>query len=70
MTKWVYTFGDGKAEGGAGKDFFVVHRRDAGTDTISNFEASRGEIVDLAGVYAADVSSGCLASGVGGQSGG
>ncbi|UWF47422.1 S8 family serine peptidase [Pseudomonas sp. N3-W] len=35
--------------GGAGKDFFVVHRRDAGSDTINNFDAARGEIVDLVG---------------------
>ncbi|MGF6149387.1 subtilisin-like proprotein convertase family protein [Pseudomonas fluorescens] len=41
--------GNNNLVGGAGKDFFVVHRRDAGTDTISNFEASRGEIVDLVG---------------------
>lgn len=41
--------GNNSLVGGAGKDFFVVHRRDAGTDTISNFEAARGEIVDLVG---------------------
>ncbi|WP_047683961.1 MULTISPECIES: S8 family serine peptidase [Xenorhabdus] len=35
--------------GGAGKDFFVVHRREAGSDIISNFEAARGEIIDLVG---------------------
>ncbi|MFJ2364570.1 S8 family serine peptidase [Pseudomonas sp. NPDC087697] len=41
--------GNNTLMGGAGKDFFVVHRRDAGRDTISNFEAARGEIVDLVG---------------------
>ncbi|MHC8376341.1 S8 family serine peptidase [Pseudomonas sp. MDT1-16] len=41
--------GNNTLTGGAGKDFFVVHRRDAGSDTISNFEAARGEIVDLVG---------------------
>jgi len=35
--------------GGAGKDFFVVHRRTAGTDTIVNFNAARGETIDLVG---------------------
>lgn len=35
--------------GGTGKDFFVIHRRDAGSDTINNFEAARGEVVDLVG---------------------
>ncbi|MBD2814656.1 S8 family serine peptidase [Xenorhabdus sp. Flor] len=41
--------GDNTLVGGAGKDFFVVHRREAGSDIISNFEAARGEIVDLVG---------------------
>ncbi|MCU1752116.1 S8 family serine peptidase [Pseudomonas sp. 6D_7.1_Bac1] len=41
--------GNNSLVGGTGKDFFVVHRRDAGSDTISNFEAARGEIVDLVG---------------------
>ncbi|NVZ70293.1 S8 family serine peptidase [Pseudomonas costantinii] len=41
--------GNNTLTGGAGKDFFVVHRRDAGNDTITNFEAARGEIVDLVG---------------------
>lgn len=35
--------------GGAGQDFFVVHRREAGSDTLNNFEAARGEVVDLVG---------------------
>ncbi|OTA19778.1 putative iron-regulated protein FrpA [Xenorhabdus beddingii] len=41
--------GNNTLVGGAGKDFFVVHRREAGSDVISNFEAARGEIVDLVG---------------------
>ncbi|MGN6666025.1 MAG: putative Ig domain-containing protein [Trinickia sp.] len=35
--------------GGTGKDLFVVHRRDSGLDTIDNFDASRGETIDLVG---------------------
>ncbi len=35
--------------GGSGKDYFVVHRRTGGSDTIVNFAASRGEIIDLVG---------------------
>ncbi|MBR8140854.1 S8 family serine peptidase [Burkholderia sp. AU19243] len=35
--------------GGKGKDFFVVHRRANGLDTIENFEAARGEKIDLVG---------------------
>ena len=35
--------------GGASKDFFVVHRRANGVDTIENFDASRGEMIDLVG---------------------
>ncbi|PMS13628.1 S8 family serine peptidase [Trinickia caryophylli] len=35
--------------GGAGKDFFVVHRRANGIDTIENFDATRGEVIDLVG---------------------
>lgn len=41
--------GNNALAGGAGKDFFVVHRREAGSDIISNFEAARGEIIDLVG---------------------
>ncbi|MDB6372026.1 S8 family serine peptidase [Photorhabdus bodei] len=41
--------GNNTLAGGAGKDFFVVHRREAGSDVISNFEAARGEIIDLVG---------------------
>ncbi|MEK9498391.1 S8 family serine peptidase [Photorhabdus sp. P32] len=41
--------GNNTLAGGAGKDFFVVHRREAGSDIISNFEAARGEIIDLVG---------------------
>lgn len=41
--------GNNSLTGGAGKDFFVVHRRDGGSDVISNFEAARGEIIDLVG---------------------
>lgn len=36
-------------DGGFGKDFFVVHRRANGLDTIENFDAARGEIIDLVG---------------------
>lgn len=35
--------------GGAGRDFFVVHRREAGSDIIRNFEAARGETISLVG---------------------
>ena len=41
--------GNNTLTGGAGKDFFVVHRREAGSDTLGNFEAARSEIVDLVG---------------------
>ncbi|CEE92405.1 putative Proprotein convertase 2 (fragment) [Xenorhabdus nematophila str. Anatoliense] len=41
--------GNNTLTGGAGKDFFVVHRREAGSDVINNFEAARGEIIDLVG---------------------
>ncbi|MGG1945544.1 putative Ig domain-containing protein [Trinickia sp. NRRL B-1857] len=41
--------GSNRLVGGAGKDLFVVHRRDAGLDTIDNFTASRGETIDLVG---------------------
>ena len=41
--------GNNSLTGGAGKDFFVVHRRDGGSDVISHFEAARGEIIDLVG---------------------
>ncbi|MGC5703082.1 S8 family serine peptidase [Pseudomonas sp. NFXW11] len=35
--------------GGAGKDIFVVRRRDGGSDSISHFEAQRGELINLVG---------------------
>ncbi|MGZ2749271.1 S8 family serine peptidase [Burkholderia stagnalis] len=35
--------------GGSGKDYFVVHRRTGGSDTIVNFAANRGEVIDLVG---------------------
>lgn len=41
--------GNNSLTGGEGKDFFVVHRRAAGSDVIGNFEAVRGEIVNLVG---------------------
>lgn len=41
--------GQNRLVGGAGKDLFVVHRRDNGLDTIDNFNAARGEIIDLVG---------------------
>uniref|UniRef100_UPI0036D8DC6E S8 family serine peptidase n=1 Tax=Photorhabdus sp. RM322S TaxID=3342825 RepID=UPI0036D8DC6E len=41
--------GNNTLAGGAGKDFFVIHRRETGSDIISNFEAARGEIIDLVG---------------------
>jgi len=41
--------GNNTLTGGAGKDFYVVHRRDAGNDVINNFEAARGETIDLVG---------------------
>ncbi|SEI22251.1 Regulatory P domain of the subtilisin-like proprotein convertase [Pseudomonas asplenii] len=41
--------GNNTLTGGEGKDFFVVHRRDGGSDVINNFEAARGEIIDLVG---------------------
>ncbi|MDX7988787.1 serine protease [Xenorhabdus sp. 12] len=41
--------GSNTLTGGTGKDFFVIHRRDAGNDIITNFEAARGEIIDLVG---------------------
>jgi Ca2+-binding RTX toxin-like protein len=41
--------GSNTLAGGAGKDLFVVHRRQAGSDVISHFEAARGERVNLVG---------------------
>lgn len=41
--------GSNTLAGGAGKDLFVVHRRQAGSDVISHFEAARGEVVNLVG---------------------
>ncbi|NVZ67202.1 serine protease, partial [Pseudomonas gingeri] len=41
--------GNNSLTGGQGKDFFVVHRREGGSDVINNFEAARGEIIDLVG---------------------
>lgn len=32
-----------------GMDWFVVHRRSGGLDTIENFEVERGEVIDLVG---------------------
>ncbi|MCW2486450.1 S8 family serine peptidase [Candidatus Symbiopectobacterium sp. NZEC127] len=41
--------GNNTLTGGNGKDFFVVHRRDAGSDIITNFQAARDETIDLVG---------------------
>ncbi|HEK0906615.1 TPA: S8 family serine peptidase [Pseudomonas putida] len=41
--------GNNSLTGGNGKDFFVVHRRDAGQDTLHRFEAEKGEVIDLVG---------------------
>lgn len=41
--------GNNTLVGGTGKDLFVVHRRDNGLDTIVNFNATRGEQIDLVG---------------------
>jgi Ca2+-binding RTX toxin-like protein len=35
--------------GGAGKDYFVTHRRAGGVDTMTNFEPSQGDVIDLIG---------------------
>jgi subtilisin-like proprotein convertase family protein len=35
--------------GGGGTDFFVVHRRANGEDTIEKFDATGGEVIDLVG---------------------
>lgn len=35
--------------GGHGKDYFVIHRRKAGSDVINNFESDHGEIINLVG---------------------
>ena len=35
--------------GGAGKDYFVAHRRAGGVDTVTNFEPSQGDVIDLVG---------------------
>lgn len=35
--------------GGTGRDLFVVHRRSAGTDTVSNFDPRGGEMLNLVG---------------------
>jgi subtilisin-like proprotein convertase family protein/Ca2+-binding RTX toxin-like protein len=35
--------------GGSGRDFFVVHRRGDGSDTLGGFEPARGEVIDLVG---------------------
>ncbi len=41
--------GNNTLEGGTGKDFFVVHRRGGGNDTVVNYDVARGEIIDLVG---------------------
>ncbi|WP_248764375.1 MULTISPECIES: S8 family serine peptidase [unclassified Pseudomonas] len=41
--------GNNTLTGGSGKDFFVVHRREAGNDTVVNFNAAQGELIDLVG---------------------
>jgi subtilisin-like proprotein convertase family protein len=41
--------GNNTLTGGAGVDFFVVHRRDGGLDTIVKFDAQAGEKIDLVG---------------------
>ncbi|MGE8162801.1 putative Ig domain-containing protein [Paraburkholderia sp. NPDC080076] len=41
--------GNNTLVGGTGKDLFVVHRRDNGLDTLVNFNAARGEQIDLVG---------------------
>ncbi|WP_256572598.1 MULTISPECIES: S8 family serine peptidase [unclassified Pseudomonas] len=41
--------GDNRLTGGNGKDFFVVHRREGGQDTLHRFEPAKGEIVCLVG---------------------
>lgn len=41
--------GSNTLEGGAGQDFFVVHRRSAGNDVVVNYDATRGEIINLVG---------------------
>ncbi|WP_081337397.1 MULTISPECIES: S8 family serine peptidase [Pseudomonas putida group] len=41
--------GNNSLTGGSGKDFFVVHRRDAGQNTLHRFEAAKGEVIDLVG---------------------
>jgi subtilisin-like proprotein convertase family protein len=35
--------------GGSGRDFFVIHRRADGSDTLAGFEPARGEVIDLVG---------------------
>lgn len=41
--------GNNSLTGGSGKDFFVVHRREGGQDTVQRFEAAKGEVIDLVG---------------------
>lgn len=41
--------GNNVLQGGTGKDFFVVHRRSGGNDTVVNYDAARGEIINLVG---------------------
>ena len=41
--------GNNILKGGAGKDFFVVHRRGGGNDIVMNYEVARGEIINLVG---------------------
>lgn len=41
--------GNNSLTGGSGNDFFVVHRRESGQDTVHRFEAAKGEVIDLVG---------------------
>lgn len=41
--------GNNVLTGGTGKDFFVVHSRTTGSDTINNFNPAAGEKIDLVG---------------------
>ena len=41
--------GNNRLVGGAGKDYFVVHRRGGGNDTVVNYDVARGELMGLVG---------------------